>query len=275
MCGLAGKAELSRNEGVATALAPRHSEVRRDVREQVHVHTLEDAVPHEEGFRAHLLFGDARPDEEGAWDVLSLHDLLHSQGRRDIHRLSRVMALTVPGSHGEDRLAVPHARLLIGLGNAIDIRSQGDHRAARAPSRRPRAGHSRDPQLDLEAVVLQQPGQVSLGLELLKAEFAERKQLVDNFLYQLRPALDQLERLALQGLEARVRVLGGGCGDRGGRERETRKRGEGSWQKAAHLHSPCKSDLARAWKIGVRSREALKRQSSLRAGWAATSCPAT
>jgi len=123
-----GEAELHGDERVAAALSPRRVEVRRNVREEIHVDAIEHPVPHEERLRPKLLLGDPRPDEQRAVDVLPLHQLLHVEGRHDVHGLPRVVPLTVSRCHREDRATVAHARLLIRLRNPIDIRTECDDR---------------------------------------------------------------------------------------------------------------------------------------------------
>ena len=118
------------------------------------------------------------------------------------------MALAVPRRHGDDGLAVAYAGLLVRLGDSVDVGSEGDHRAPRAPPRRPGAGHAGDAQLDLEAVVLEDARQIPLRLEFLHAQLAEREKHVDDLLNHLGPRPNQLEGFSLEGLQPRVHLLG-------------------------------------------------------------------
>jgi hypothetical protein len=62
--------------------------------------------------------------------------------------------------------------------------------------------------------------------------------LIDDFLYQLRTTIDQLQSFALHGLKAQIWVLNDRCRDGWRKERKRNKSGDyadlGSWQKAAH-----------------------------------------
>ncbi len=233
MGGLAGEAVHHGPERVAAGLPPAHAEARAHVGEEVHVDVVEDALPHEVRLGGDLLLGDARPDEERAVDVLPLHDLLHGQGGDDVDGLPGVVPLAVARRHGEDGIAVRHARLLVRLRDPVHVGAQGDDRLTGAvgPAGRPGRRHARHAELDLEALLLQQAGQVTLRLEFLHPQLAEAEEHVDDLLDELRPLLDQLEGLLLEGLQTGIGLGGGGV--RNGGQPET-SQGEQGEESGAH-----------------------------------------
>ncbi len=165
------------------------------MREQHGIHAFEVAIANVIGLRAQQLFGDSRPYLDRPREMVLDHHILHRKRRNDVHRLPGVMAFAVSRRARNDGVVIRHARLLRGLRNAVEIGAQRDHRLARAPRRHPRRRYSRDAVLDLEAILLQQIGQVLRRLELLEAELAEAEHRVDHHLHELRVAVDMLQDL--------------------------------------------------------------------------------
>ncbi len=112
-------------------------EVVADVREQHHVHVLEEPVADEPRLRADQLLGDARPEHERPGNVLALHDLLHRERGRHVHGLPRVVAFAVARRALDDRVVLRDAGLLARLRDAVDVRCRARSPACRSPSGRP------------------------------------------------------------------------------------------------------------------------------------------
>ena len=72
----------------------------------------------------------------------------------------------------------------------------------------PRGGDSGDAPLDLEAVLLEQTGQVLRRLELLHPELTEREDLVDDLLNELGARLDLGRGFGLEAIEAGILGFG-------------------------------------------------------------------
>ena len=151
---LALEVVLDRHQAVSRAVAPRDAEVVADVREEDDVHVLEDARAHEVGLGPEQLLRHARPELERAGEVLALHDLLDRDRGGDVQRHAGVVPFAVTGRALDHRIVIRDARLLRGLGNAVDVGPERDHRLARSPGRHPRRRDARDPALDREAVLL-------------------------------------------------------------------------------------------------------------------------
>src|SRR5204863_643792 len=108
-----------------------------------------------------------------ALEVLLLHHLLRGERRANLQRHPRVVALAVPGCAVDDRIVKCDARLLRRLRDAVDVGAERDDRLARSPPRRPCRRNAGDAALNLEAVLLEDPGEVFRRLELLEAELGE------------------------------------------------------------------------------------------------------
>jgi hypothetical protein len=159
------------------------------------------------------LLGHARPELERARQALLLHDLLHRQRGGNLQRHPGVVPLTVPGRADHDRIAVGDARLLRRLRDAVDIRSERDHRFARSPRCHPRRRDAGEVVLDGEPVLLEDVGEVLRRLVLLEAELAEAEDLIVHALDVFTHAVDFERDVALVLLNPRVgRRRGGGRG---------------------------------------------------------------
>ena len=214
---LAGERELDRHEPSAIAVAPGHAEVVADVREERDVDVLEEAVAHEVGLRADQLFGGPRPDPDGARQLLALHDFLHGDRRRDVDRLPGVVSFAVSGRALDHRRVIGDARLLRRLRDAVDVRAECDDGLARAPRRHERGRNAGDAFLDCEPVLLQDVDEITVRLDLLKAELGEAEDRIDHLLREHLHRLDVLDRLRLETFRAGIllhRARGGGHGRR-------------------------------------------------------------
>src|SRR3546814_3895437 len=86
---------LDRDEAGARRLAPGRFQIVADMGEKNGVDAVEHAVTDHEGLAGDQLFGDAGPEQQGAGDVLLLHQLLDRQGGDDVDRLARIVALAM------------------------------------------------------------------------------------------------------------------------------------------------------------------------------------
>ena len=195
---------LDRHQTVAAAVAPAGRQTAADMAVQNDIDVVEHPRPYVVRLAAELLLGNAGPDQQGARDALPFHDVLHREHRGDVHRLTRVVALTVSRSTLDQRLAIRDPRHLRRLRDAIDVAAERDHRAARSPPRDPAARDARHPQLDLESLPFEDAGDVALGFELLEPELAEAEQAVDHLLDEDAAAVDVAAHLVLETLEPRV-----------------------------------------------------------------------
>src|SRR5207249_11580648 len=159
---------------------------------------LEEAGAHEEGLTGHKLLGHARPDDQRARKLFPLHEVLHRERRDDVDGLPRIVALAMPRSPFDQRLAIGDAGLLRGFWKAIDIAAERNDRTAGAPARDPGGGYARHAPLDGETVLFEQPGQIFRGLEFLVGELAEAEDGVVYDLRELAPLLDAVDHDRLE-----------------------------------------------------------------------------
>ncbi len=190
-----------RDQAVAVARAPRHAEVAAHMTEQADVHIVEQSAPHVVRLGAHQLLGDAGPDLEGAGDVIALHESFGREGRGDVHRHPAVVPFPMTGRAGNQGVAAGDAGFLGGLGDAVDVGADGDHRLAGTPGRNPRGRDAEVVLLDREAFATEQGDQVLGGFEFLEAELAEGENLVHHFLGELGPGIHVGHQLALEAIE--------------------------------------------------------------------------
>ena len=234
MRGLARERELDRDEARALAVAPGHAEIVADVREERDVDILEESAADEVGLGADQFLRGARPDPNRARQLLALHDLLHGDRRRDVHRLPGVVALAVAGRAFDHRRVVGDARLLRRLRDAVDVGAQRDHRLARAPRRHERGRDTGDALLDGEPVLLQHVDQVAVRLDLLKSELGEAEDRIDHLLREVLHRVDVLERVSLETLRPRVILARAGAA----LARPTRTTGRTGSGQAARRQTP-------------------------------------
>src|SRR6185436_21180177 len=97
------------------ALAIRDTHVVTDVREQHRVDILEHSGAHEIHLAGHQLLGDAWPQVNRPRNLVALHDLLHGDRRRDVHRHAGVVAFAMAWRRRDDWILVTNARLLARL----------------------------------------------------------------------------------------------------------------------------------------------------------------
>src|SRR6185437_13847493 len=149
------------------------------------------------------------------------HQRLHGDRRRDVERLARVVAFAVPGRTGDEWIVIADAGLLVRLWDVVDV-----------------ARH-------LEAILLENAGEIARRLLFLHSELAEAEDLIDHLLREGRHAVDHTRGVLLQRREAgivrwkvdrkgdlrsRVGTLiaalrGADCGEREGSERGERSAG--------------------------------------------------
>jgi hypothetical protein len=172
--------------------------------EEGDVHVLEKALAHEIRLGPDQLLRGARPDADRAGQLLALHQLLHGDGRGDIHRLSRVVTFAVPGRPLDEGCVIRDPRLLRGLRDAVDVGSERQHRLAATPGRHERRRDARDPFLHGEAVLAQDVDEVAVRLDLLEAQLAVAEDLIDHLLRERRHRVDAFARFALQPFDPRV-----------------------------------------------------------------------
>ena len=123
-----------------------------------------------------------------------------------------VVPFAVAGRALNERVLVADARLVAGLRDAVDVGAERDHRFAGAPSGDECGRNSGDAALDLEAVLLEDAGEVFRRLDFLHPELAVREDLIDHLLDHLRSRVDLLRGFGLERVElcrARVLVLDG------------------------------------------------------------------
>ena len=202
--GLAGEGELDGHEPGAVAIAPGHTEIVADVREERDVDILEEALTHEVRLGADQFLGRTRPDADRARQLLALHDLLHGDGGRDVHRLTGVVALAVPGRAFDHRRVVRHPGFLRRLRDAVDVGAERDHRLPRPPRRHERGRDAGDALLHGEAVLLEHIDEVAVRLGLLKAELGKTEDGIDHLLGKDLHRLDVSDRVGLEALGAGI-----------------------------------------------------------------------
>ena len=169
--GLALERVLDRDQAVAAAVAPPGRQVGADVVVEDDVHVLEHAGAHVIRLGRELFLGDARPEHERAGQLLALHDPLHRDRGDDVERHAGVVALAVAGRAVDDRRRDRRRRA---SATPAGMQSTSEPSAITGlpdPQRAIHAvGNAGDAALDGEAVLLEDAGQVALGLELLEAE---------------------------------------------------------------------------------------------------------
>ena len=216
MRALAFERVLDRHEPVVGAITPVDAPVAADVREDDDVGVLEVAVAHVVGLGAEQLFGDARPQLDGARDLLALHDLLEHDRRGDVQRHARVVSLAVSGSALEERIVIRDAGLLRPGRDAVDVGSERDDRLARSPRRHPGRRNSGDPLLDGEPLLTQDVRQVLRRLDFLEPELAEAEHGVHHLLREVVKILDACRAFGLERAEPRFNFgIDGPCAGAG------------------------------------------------------------
>ena len=104
----------------------------------------------------------------------------------------------MPWSPFDDRIMVCDSRFLRGLWNPVDITAQRDDRLAGSPGCYPRCRYSRDPFLDLEAILLERVDQVAGSLELLKAKLTITEHLIHHLSREILHLLDVRDGFLLE-----------------------------------------------------------------------------
>ena len=204
MRALALERVFDRHQAVARAVAPVGAPVAADVREDDDVGVFEVPVANVVRLGREQLFGHARPQLDGAGDLLALHDLLQHDRRRDVQRHARVVSFAVARSAFEERIVIGHARLLRSRRDAVDIGSERDDRFARSPRRHPRRRDAGDPLLDGEPLLAQDVRQVLRRFDLLEPELAEAEDGVDHLLREVVQIVDTGGSFGLQRAESRL-----------------------------------------------------------------------
>ena len=124
---LALEPEDRRDQGERGLVAPRDAELVADVGEEIRVDVLEYSRSHEERLSRDLLLGDARPEHERAANLLAHHHVLHGERGEDVQRHTAVVPFAVSGRARYESRARRHARRLVRLRDAVDVRPQCDH----------------------------------------------------------------------------------------------------------------------------------------------------
>ncbi len=181
------------------------------MREENGVNVFECAGADVVGLGAEQLFGDAWPDLECAFHVVLLHDVFYGEGGGDLEGDAGVMAFTVAGGSGDDGIVIGDTGLLRGLRDAVDVGAECDDGLALAPGGHEGGGDSGDAALDLEAVFLEDVGEVFGGVGLVVAELGVAEDCVDHDLDLLGAGVDAGDSLLLHGGEG-----GGVSGSLGG-----------------------------------------------------------
>src|SRR3989304_3237009 len=114
-----------------------------------------------------------RPPAERSGKLIPFHDLLHRECGGDVERHPGVMSLAVAGRTRDQRIVVGDAGFLRGLGNAVDVGPERDHRLSRPPARDERGRNARVAFLHREAVLLEDADDVPVRFEFLEAELPE------------------------------------------------------------------------------------------------------
>ncbi len=165
-----------------------------------------------------FFLGDSRPEPDGAFQMLALHDFLHRQRSGDVQRDAGIVAFAVAGRAFDHRLMPGDAGLLRGLRDVIDIGAERDHRLAFAPRSHPSGGDAGHAALDLEAFLFQDARQIFRGFELLEAQLAEAEDAVDHHLRLLLHGIDLAGEVGLHGSFALRRDFGLGKQASGGEQ---------------------------------------------------------
>ena len=212
---LSSECVFDRNHAGLISRPGGHAEVVAHMREQYHVYIFEESLADVVGLRAELLLGDSRPQLERAREMLALHHLLHRQRCHDVQRHARVVAFAMPRRAFDHWHVVRHCRLLRGLRDVINIRTQGDDRLPLPPRGNERGGDARHVPLDLEALLLQKTGEIFGGLKLLEAQLAEAEDAVHHHLRLLLHCIHLAYQIRFHtgGLFRRNPILRRGCHD--------------------------------------------------------------
>src|SRR5438093_5922182 len=107
----------------------------------------------------------------------------------------------------DDGIVVRDPRFLRSLWNPVDVTAKRDDRLAGSPGCYPRRRYSRDPFLDLEAILLEGVGQVAGSLELLKAKLTITEHLIHHLRREVLHLLDVRDGFLFE----RVQPAGGLC----------------------------------------------------------------
>jgi len=98
----------------------------------------------------------------------------------------------VSGRVRHQRIMVCDARLLVGLGDPVDVAAEGEHRPTRAPAGPPGGRDARGPLLDREAVLAQHGHDIPGGLHFLEGHLREAEELVHHHLRELAALLHDI-----------------------------------------------------------------------------------
>src|SRR5262245_66344652 len=107
----------------------------------------------------------------------------------------------MPWSPFDDGIVVRDSRFLRSLWNSVDITAQRDDRLAGSPGCGPRGRYSRDPFLDLEAILLEDIDQIAGSLELLKAKLTVAEDLIDHLGREILHLLDVRDGFLFEGVQ--------------------------------------------------------------------------
>src|SRR5579863_9786632 len=108
------------------------------------------------------------------------------------------MSFAVSWRAFDDRIVIRHAGLLRSARDAVNVGDECDDGFARTIGRDPGGRNSGDAPLDLEAVFLEQAGQIARGFKFLKAEFAKAEDLIDHLLRKSLRLIDFGDRFGLE-----------------------------------------------------------------------------
>ena len=168
--------------------------------EQHDVDVLEHAGANVVGLGADQFFGHARPQPDGALQVLALHHLLHRQRGQDVQRHAGVVAFAVARRAFDQSARARPRRASARPAGCRRYREPSEITGLPDPQgRHPRGRNAGDAALDLEALFFQDAGEVFRGFELLEAQFAEAEDAVHHDLRLLLHAVDLAGQIGLHG----------------------------------------------------------------------------
>src|SRR6185369_2787016 len=135
------------------------------------------------------LLSNARKYFQRSGDLVFLHEFAQHERSRHIHRLARVMSLSMSRRTFNDWIVIRDSRLLRRTRNAVDVRHERDHRLPRSICRNPCRRNARYAALDLEPVLLQDVGDIARRLKFLKPELGIAEDLIHHLLSESLPRI--------------------------------------------------------------------------------------
>ena len=125
----------------------------------------------------------------------------HERGG-DINGHAGVVAFAVARRAFDDGIVIRDAGLLRSARDTVFIRDERDDGFSAAVRRDPGGGNARNSLFDLEAVFLEDAGNVFRGFDFLEAEFTEAENLVDHLLCEGLQFIGFFDGFVLQAVQS-------------------------------------------------------------------------